>query len=116
MEDSSGRTPLQIYRRLAGLRREESFQRGSMQYVVITDNVFSFVRHYKNHAPYLVAMNFGSVRSINDHAVIIGETIYKKGKLEVATSDAEVTPGAEVKLVSLSLEPAEGLVIKLQRA
>ena len=85
-----------------------------MQYIVITDNVFSFVRHYKNQPAYLVAMNFGDVKSINDHAVIIGETIYKKGKLEVATSNVDANPGAEIKLVSLNLEPSQGLVIKLE--
>ena len=114
MEDTSGRTPLQIYRQLAKLRKHDSFLRGSMQYIVITDNVFSFVRHYKNQPAYLVAMNFGGVKSINDHAVIIGETIYKKGKLEVATSNVEAKPGAEIKLVSLNLEPSQGLVIKLE--
>ena len=114
MEDTSGKTPIQIYRQLAQLRKQESFRRGTMQYVVITDNVFSFVRHYGDQQPYLVAMNFGNVDSMNDHAVIIGETIYKKGKLELASGNVDLKLSTEVKLVSLNLRPAEGLVIKLE--
>ena len=114
MEDSSGKATIQIYRQLARLRKEESFRRGTMQYVVITENIFSFVRHYGDYQPYMVAMNFGNVDSTNDHAVIIGETIYKKGKLELASSNVDLRLGSEVKLLSLNLAPGEGLVIKLE--
>ena len=83
-----------------------------MQYVVITDNVFSFVRHYKNHAPYLVALNFGKETSANDYSHFL-DSYHSEGTAEVVSSNSSIQLGAKVLLKKLQLASGEGLVLRV---
>ena len=114
MREGSGKNHLQIYRQLARLRNEESFRRGSMQYVVITDEVFSFVRHFQGHRTYIIAMNLGSKTSKDNYSVIIDGQQYEKATVELVCGGFKLNPGKDVDLLSIKLNPGEGIVLYLK--
>lgn len=51
---------MNIYKELARLRREPSFQRGNFKYALITNELFSFMRKAENNPTYLVAINLAN--------------------------------------------------------
>ena len=79
-----------------------------MQYVVIKDNVFSFVRHYTGHPSYLVAMNFGRKSSTDDFSVKIDGHTVTKGTLVLSSSKLELGITSEIDLRCFKLRPGEG--------
>ena len=112
MQNRTGNNTLQVYRKLARLRKQETFLRGSMQYVVINDNVFSFVRHYRGHPAYLVALNFGKESSVDDHSCFLGSN-HNRGSVEIVSGNSTVREETKLDLKKLKLAPGEGLVIKI---
>ncbi len=116
MHDPSGRNPLQIYRALSQLRKETTFQKGDLRYVVISNLVFSFARYAGAGNPiYLVVLNFGKTLSLNDHSVIIKDTVYKKGTIVLTSSNMTIKIGSKVDLTSLQIAAGHGLVIKVEK-
>ena len=83
-----------------------------MQYVVITDNVFSFVRHYTGDLGYLVALNFGKESSVDDHSYFLGSN-HNEGSVKIVSGNSTVREEAKVDLKKLKLLPGEGLVVKI---
>ena len=55
---------LDIYRSLAKLRQNPSFLTGNFSYLIVTDDVFSFIRHAPGSQSFIVAMNLGD-RDLN---------------------------------------------------
>ena len=73
-----------------------------MQYVVIKDNIFSFVRHYTDHPADLVAMNFGKKSSTDDYSVKIDS---HTGTLVLSSSKLELEITSEIDLRCFKLLP-----------
>lgn len=48
---------LDIYKKLATLKQEPSFQRGDFEYVLVNNQIFSFKRMADGEKPYVVVMN-----------------------------------------------------------
>ena len=114
MQNRTGNNTLQVYRKLARLRKQETFLRGSMQYVVITDNVFSFVRHSRGHPTYLVALNFGKESSVDDHSYFLSSN-HNEGYVEIISGNSTAREETKLNLKKLKLVPGEGLVIKINQ-
>ena len=112
MQNRRGNNTLQLYRKLARLRKQETFLRGSMQYVVINDKVFSFVRHYRGHPAYLAALNFGKESSVDDHSCFLSSN-HNQGSVEIVSGNSTAREETTLDLKKLKLVPGEGLVIKM---
>ena len=116
MEDATGKNPLQLYRSLSQLRKQPAFQRGDLRFVVISNLVFSFARHAgAGHPTYLVVLNFGRALSLNDHSVILKDSVYKKGIVVLSSSNMNINVGSKVDLTNLKIAAGQGLVIKVER-
>ena len=112
--DPSTTSTLQLYQRLATLRKYPSFQHGKLQYSVINENIFSFLRFAKDNAPYLIILNFGSKPTIEDFSFSAGVGYGKVvAHAKGMTSSKEIKEGEKINLSKLHLEPAEGVVVLL---
>jgi hypothetical protein len=115
--DPSGCSPLQLFHRLARLRKEVSFQYGRIQYATINTNIFSFMRFAKDSAPYLVAINFGAETSTDDYSlasgVAIGKVVAHARPNQSTEFNQQIREGMKVGLEKLTLHPGEGVVILL---
>ena len=83
-----------------------------MQYVVINNNVFSFVRHCASHPAYLVALNFGKESSVDDHSCFL-RSKHNEGTVEIVSGNSTAREETKLDLKKLKLIPGEGLVIKI---
>ncbi len=68
--DASGRSPLQLYRDLARLRRQRTFQTGAFDFAVVNRNIFSFIRYAHDQPDYLVAINVGKEPSTDNYRCV----------------------------------------------
>ena len=85
-----------------------------MQYSIINDNTFSFMRFAKDNAPYLIILNFGTTVAKEDFSFSAGVgygkvVAHAKGK----RSTDGIREGEKLNLSKLWLEPAEGIVVLL---
>lgn len=112
--DPSGRSPLQIYQRLAHLRKERSFLGSKIQFLIVNDNIISFMRFARDSAPYLIAMNVGHTTTADDYTLLTGVA---HGKVVLyAGNEYAVKDGDLVGLSRLTLKPGEGIVVLLVMA
>lgn len=51
---------LDVFKKLAKIRQEPSFQTGIFKFAMINKEIFSFIRHERGYNGFLVAMNFGN--------------------------------------------------------
>jgi hypothetical protein len=113
-KDPTGRSPLQIYQRLAHLRKERSFIGSKIQFLIVNDNVISFMRFARDSAPYLIAANVGHTSSTDDYTILTGVA---HGKVVLyAGNEYVVKDGDLVSLSRLTLKPGEGIVVLLVMA
>lgn len=115
LSDPSHSSPLQVFNRLAALRKHVSFYKGQIQYIAADDNVFAYTRFAKDSAPYLVVLNMGKSASVLDLMLATG---VQSGKLIVhatgsRSSSRQLKEGDNVDIRSLSLQPGDGMVIML---
>jgi hypothetical protein len=109
--ETTDRSPLKIYQRLARLRKERSFIGSKIQFLIVDDNILSFMRFAKDSAPYLIALNFGHTSSSNDYSVLTG---VRHGKVVLYSGhEYRVKDGDLVVLAQLTLHPGEGIVVVL---
>ena len=82
-----------------------------MQFLVVNENVLSFMRFARDTAPYLIALNVGERASTDDYTVMTGMV---RGKLVLyAGTTLNVEEGELISLSALTLEPGEGVVAML---
>lgn len=113
----SERSSLKFYKKLVELRKRASFQRGSLTFSTVNDNVFSFVRDFETDRPYLVAMNVGikpladsyTVDSI-DAAVAKGNVVLSSRQRRTTSSEDE---GASLMLKAIELRPGDVVVMEI---
>ncbi len=111
---ASGRSHVQLYRQLAKLRREASFQRGTMQFVRVTEDMLAFARHSARLPGYVVLLNFGEAACRYDEkAVSIEGHSYTTGVVVFVTADVDLRMGEKIKLNDITLNPGDGIVVKL---
>jgi len=109
--DVRGRSTLQIYQRLSRLRKERSFLSSKIQFLVVNDNILSFMRFTRDTAPYLIALNLGDISSTDDYTLLTGLV---RGKVVLYSGTTmKVSDGDVIALSSVSLQPGEGLVAML---
>jgi len=109
--DASGRSPLQIYQRLSRLRKERSFLSNKMQFLIVSDDILSFMRFTRDTAPYLIALNLGDHASTDDYTVMTGMV---RGKVVLYSGRTlNVVDGDLIALSALTLQPGEGIVAML---
>ena len=107
---------MHLYGKLARLRKEHSFMLGDMQYGLITDEFFSFMRFAKNSAPYLIILNFGEVPATKDFS---GSAGVQYGKLIAHAKPnghrgtKTYVEGKVVNLDNVTLLPGEGIVVMM---
>lgn len=110
-----GSGPLHMYGKLARLRKETSFMLGEIQFALVNDDIFSFMRFAKNSAPYLVTINIGSIPSTEDYTLTAG---VQYGKVvayakPVGAKRGSYIEGRTLDIQKLTLKPGEGLVLLL---
>lgn len=120
MQNSSVETtPLQVYRDVALLRQEPSFQYGLLQWSMVTNDgrALSFIRAAELHPNYLVAINLGNVSATLDFSkdprVNRGQTEVKVVTSEAAKAGRFSKGKVVSSLTQLHLEPGDGLVLQL---
>ncbi|XP_012942770.2 maltase 1 [Aplysia californica] len=112
-EKLNPKSPLNLYKEYAALRQLNAFKYGDIDVNVITnDNVLSFLREFGSER-YLVCINLGQSPSTDD---------YSQGAVNSPTGVVIATTGnvpsaqdkfSTVSLDSLTLQPGQGLVLKL---
>ena len=82
-----------------------------MQFLVVNENIVSFMRFTRETAPYLIALNLGDRASTDDYTVMTGMV---RGKVVLYSgSSMKVVDGEFVTLSALTLQPGEGIVAML---
>ena len=82
-----------------------------MQFLVVNENVLSFMRYARDTAPYLIAVNLGEHASTDDYTVMMGMV---RGKVVLYSGTTlKVEEGELIALSALTLEPGEGIVAML---
>lgn len=108
---------LQLFGKLARLRKELSFTAGEIQYAHIDNNVFSYMRFARNSAPYLVVVNIGDEASNLDLTETTGTRYGKVMVYATALQEKAIrrsfSEGKTIDLNSVTVKPGEGLVLLL---
>jgi hypothetical protein len=108
-------TPIQVYKALANVRKEEAFLYNKLTYVLTDDTIISYYRSAIGEQAYLVVINFGTATSTVNYNVDPVNT--ESGEIIVSTenfSSDKYSVNKNVDLKALKLEPQQGLVIKLR--
>lgn len=101
-----------MYRQLAKLRQKPAFMNNRMDKIIITKDVFSYVRSIDSES-FLVVVNVGNNTSTHDFSSKTGQS----GTVVLTTPDMDIeeyTEGKRVTLSDVTLKPGDGLVIKIQ--
>ena len=116
-EDSS----IWFYRKLSMLRKDQTLREGDFDFGLTTNNIFSFIRFREGQPGYLIAVNFGN-KTIETNFQVYDGKFYPPNKfipetgyvvLNTGTSSKSKVPVKElIQLNQVSLEPAEGVVIR----
>ncbi|ESO88471.1 hypothetical protein LOTGIDRAFT_126021 [Lottia gigantea] len=110
----SDHSPIQLYSQLARLRQEPSFQYGDLNYAVVNDNIFSYVRQTEGQPQYLVTINFGKSKSVDDYTSYIQG---REGKVIAHTGNLNNKPFYKqniiIDLSQIILKSDQGLVIEI---
>ncbi|XP_064608495.1 maltase 2-like [Liolophura sinensis] len=105
---------LKLYRQLAVLREEAAFELGSFEYVLVNDNIFSFVRRVDGQPAYFVAINFGHSVAMEDFRsgadATEGEVVFTTGNFQHHIYEV----GQELELENIVLNPGQGIVMRLK--
>ena len=117
-EDRTNLSPVHLYGKLSRLRKETSFVIGEIQYALVNDHVFSFMRFAKNSAPYLIAVNVGQAESSCDFTLTAGVqygkiVAYAKPVGDKVVRNKAYTEGRTIDLQQVTLYPGEGMVLLL---
>ncbi|KAJ8297997.1 hypothetical protein KUTeg_024528 [Tegillarca granosa] len=105
---------LKIYKALAKLRQQPSFQNRNITTGVVNDNVFSYVRTAYGRPKYLITINFGHESSTDDYSqkpfrMKTGEIVVKTNNFN--SNDYSI--GKSLDLKSIKLDRGQGLVLYL---
>ena len=65
-------SPLQLYGKLARLRKEVSFLQGETQWGHVDNDLYAYMRFAKNSAPYMVIVNIGAAQQTVDLTLTAG--------------------------------------------
>jgi len=82
-----------------------------MQFLIVNDNIVSFMRFARDTAPYLIALNLGDRASTDDYTVLTGMV---RGKVVLYSGTTlKIEDGELITLSALTLEPGDGIVAML---
>ena len=117
-EDHTNLSPIHLYGKLSRLRKETSFVIGEIQYALVNDHVFSFMRFAKNSAPYLIAVNVGTEASVCDFTLTAGVqygkiVAYAKPVGSKSVRNLSYLEGKTIDIQQVTLHPGEGMVLLL---
>ena len=113
----AGQTLAQIYKELAKLRQEPSFQWGQITTPMDKSNtLITFVREAKGFKGYLVAINFSTNKSLVVYEDLPVNGIVKYFYTDPSTHSKQLIIGAEVVLSNILLKPGEMIVVEFDRA
>ncbi|XP_043654677.1 maltase A3 [Drosophila teissieri] len=110
-ELSDGVSHLKIYKELVALRKSsKTLQNGSTKYQTLSEDIFVVQRSLTKSATIVLVINFGSV------AKIVDLSQFDKNRTEsllllIGSIDSTKTTGTRYDPTSLSLDPAEALVL-----
>lgn len=104
----SKKSHLKLFRELSLLREDPIFQNRDLDYAVVTDNIFSFVRKHGEQQTVLVAINIGQEDSVNDYS---GKPVHGTfGKVLITTNNLVISV-AKIDLRKVKLSPGQGFVV-----
>ena len=111
-------SPMQLYAKLARLRKEVSFTAGEIQYSYVDDDVYSYMRFARNSAPYLILINIGTQPSTMDLTISTGTRyanviVYAAPTQQQGTVRRSYQLGQTIDLNNVTLKPGEGLTLML---
>lgn len=122
IRDTSGTSPIQLYKKIATLRKQHCFTSGGLEYAVVNKNIFSFFRWSpsSHHPSYLVAINIGDTQSTDNYRASPGGFPPNKASVPdrayvvytTGVASSQLAPTALVSLEKLTLQPGEGVVIR----
>lgn len=110
---------LRLYRRLSWLRQEKSFQAGSFDWAIVTDNVLSYIRWFDSSPAYIVAFNFGQEVEVIDFTKYAGNFPPKNhfvpddGFILYSTHPKEMAGSTISRLDKIKMFPSQGVVIRI---
>ena len=108
-----GVTNVEVYKKLAGLRQEPSFQWGILHKVLQNDNVFCFVRQAEGFPGYLVAINFGPSADVLDFHAARTDLIPREAVVAGHTHNfghEEFKIGLKVPVDNIHLKKGQGVI------
>jgi len=82
-----------------------------MQFLIVNDDILSFMRFTRDTAPYLISLNLGNEASTDDYTVLTGMV---RGKVVLYSGTTlNMKDGDLISLSAVTLQPGEGLVALL---
>ncbi|XP_005093171.2 alpha-glucosidase [Aplysia californica] len=104
-------TSLTLYKALATLRQKPAFLCGGIEFAICNKEVFSYIREDKTSGErYLVALNVGKVPALSDFS---GSPVNATVEICTCSASKRLTTGQTVSLQGLTLNPGDGVVLKL---
>ncbi|CAL1546909.1 unnamed protein product [Lymnaea stagnalis] len=108
--EGPGQTSLKLYKQLVAIRRNKAFQEGTFKPLLVTDDVYAYVREFGDQR-FLVVLNFGKAATV-DLSPNDGQAGTAKA---VTPSVVGIAQGDTVQLTSLKLGPGDGLILQLTK-
>lgn len=83
----------------------------------MNDNILSYVRPGNGTEAFLVILNLGLKKQVNEYSWPLGDKTVTSGEVMVNTGNFDENSlyhmGSNINLSSLSLDPGQGLIVKL---
>ncbi|KAL7638994.1 UNVERIFIED_CONTAM: hypothetical protein RMT77_010528 [Armadillidium vulgare] len=115
-QNEASQSHIKVYKDLAKLRLKKTFQFGTIDFAVATEEVLAFVRSYEGSPTYLVVINTSPEETTVD--VQNGDVKLPDSATVVIRSSTdsreETNVGSTVNLSSVSLQGGEGLVLLVE--
>uniref|UniRef100_T1JA57 alpha-glucosidase n=1 Tax=Strigamia maritima TaxID=126957 RepID=T1JA57_STRMM len=114
------RSHLNTYRKTALLKKQQAIINGSIDFPLITEDIFSFTRTIEYHPGYVVVVNFGNDTQAVDLASKQTENFHfpDDGILEIMSDKVWPSimdqPSFRIKLNQIELPPRQVIVIKFE--
>ena len=112
MQNGKPGSVLSLYRQAAALRRHDAFQNSNLQFSVVNEDVFSFLRFDKDNVNdvFLIIANIGDNESTNDYSVKLSDIVYQEGEVMLSNY---LDNGDKISLKDITVYEGEFVVLKL---
>ncbi|XP_076117648.1 salivary alpha-glucosidase-like [Mytilus galloprovincialis] len=112
-KDSKRNTHIQVFKKVAEIRKLPSFQHAEIQFSVTNKNFLSYVRQAEGRPKYLVIMNVGQDKNAVSADFTKEPVGSSRGQVVAMTGTVDIALNSILNLKEVSLKRGQGLVIRV---